>query len=311
VPAAVPISYGENHRREGKENYVETRTRGFSVILGVGLFAASTAIATAQQPSITKITQTGQSQSTTSTRVVKATVVSVNGNKVVGEDAAGKATEYTIPEGFKFQFEGREIGVAELKPGMHVSATITTTTTTTPVWVTEIKTGRVLVVSGHNIIVRGPQGNRLFSNKDAEQRNVTVMRNGQQVSLSDLRPGDNFTATIITDEAPRVVSEREVQAIAHAAPQPAAAAAATAPTEAPAAAPAATPSEAPAAAPVAASAEAPAAAPTDAAAAASPPAVAPAAEAPAPASGFPMWLLWLLILIVILVVVFLLRRRKS
>jgi hypothetical protein len=198
---------------------MKARTGDFSVILGVGLLAASAAIATAQQPSTTKIMQTGQPAMTTSTRMVKATVVSVDGNNVVGEDAAGHATQYTIPDGFKFQFEGRDIGVGELKPGMHVSATITTTTTTTPVWVTTIKTGKVLVVSGHNIIVRGPEGNRVFSNKDAEQRNVTVMRNGQQVSLSDLRAGDIFTAVIITDEAPRVVSETEAQALVKAAPQ--------------------------------------------------------------------------------------------
>ena len=287
---------------------MEARRGGFSVILGVGLLAASGAIATAQQPSITKITQAGQPQSTTSTRMVHATVVSVNGNRVVGEDAAGVATEYTIPEGFKFQFEGRDISVAELKPGMHVSATVTTTTTMTPVYVTEIKTGKVLAVSGTSIIVRGPHGNQVFTNKDAEKRNVTVMRNGQQVFLHELRAGDIFTAVIVTDEAPKVVSEREVQAMAHAAPEPAAApAAAPAPaaTEAPAAA------SAPGAAPTEAPAAAAGAAPTEAPAAASSQAAAPAPETAETASRFSTWFWLFVVLIVILVVVLLLRRRKS
>jgi hypothetical protein len=286
---------------------MKARRGGFSVILGVGLLAAS-AIAMAQQPSVTKITQTGQPATTTSTRIVNATVVSVDGSNVVAQDATGHATQYTIPDGFRFQFEGKDIGVADLKPGMHVSATITTTTTTTPVWVTTIKTGKVLVVSGHSLIVRGPEGNRVFSNKDAEQRNVTVMRNGQQVSLSDLRIGDIFTATIITDEAPRVVSEREVQAMAHAAPQPAAA-----PTEAPAAAPATAPTEA-AAAPAGAPTEvagAPAAAPTEAPAAASAPATTTTTETTETASRFPTSLLLLILLIVIVVVVMMVRRKKS
>jgi hypothetical protein len=151
---------------------MEVRTRPVSVILGIGLLTVSAAVATAQQPSITKTTQMGQPETTTSTRTVNATVVSVNGNKVVGKDATGKATEYTIPEGFKFQYQGREIGVSELQPGMNVSAKITTTTTMTPVHVTEIRTGKVLAVSGDNVIVRGPQGNRQFSNKDAEKRNA-------------------------------------------------------------------------------------------------------------------------------------------
>jgi hypothetical protein len=240
--------------------------------------------------------------------MVNATVVSVDGNNVVAEDGAGHATQYTIPDGFKFQFEGRDIGVAELKPGMHVSATITTTTTTTPVWVTTIKTGKVLLVSGHSIIVRGPEGNRVFSNKDAEQRNVTVMRNGQQVQLSDLRAGDNFTAVIITDEPPKVVSEREVQAMAKAAPQPA-----SAPANAPAAAPA--PTEAPAAgAPASAPAEVPtasvAAAPTEVPAA-SAPATATATETTETTSRSSTWVWLIVLVIVILVVVLLLRRKKS
>ena len=288
---------------------MRARTGGFSVILGVGLLVASAAVATAQQPSVTKVTQMGQPETATSTRVVHATVVSVNGNKVVAEDAAGKATEYTIPDGFKFQFGGKDIGVADLKPGMKVSAKITTTTTTTPVYVTEIKSGKVLAVSGTSVIVRGPQGNRVFTNQDAVKRNARIMRNGQQVEMHELRVGDIFTAVIVTDEAPKVVSEREVEAMVHAAPQ-----AASAPASAPAAAPAAAPTEAPAAAaaapaPTEAAAAAPAAVPTEAPSAA--PAAVPAPEAPAPASGFPSWLLWLLILIVILVVVFLLRRRKS
>jgi hypothetical protein len=234
----------------------------------------------------------------------------VNGNKVVAEDAAGKATEYTIPDGFRFQYGGKDIGVADLKPGMKVTAKITTTTTTTPVYVTEIKTGKVLVVSGQNIIVRGPQGNRVFSNQDAVRRNAKVIKNGQEVALSDLRVGDIFTAVIVTDNPPQVVSEREVEAMVHAAPQPA-----PAPAGAPAAAPGAAPTNAPAAAPAAPAAEAPAAtsseapppAPTEAAAQAP----APAAESTTTESRSSTWVWVFVLLIVILVVVFLLRRRKK
>jgi LPXTG-motif cell wall-anchored protein len=223
---------------------MEVSTRRVSVILG-GLLAVSAAIATAQQPSITKTTQYGQAETTTSTRTVNATVVSVNGNKVVGRDATGKATEYTIPEGMKFQYQGREIGVADLKPGMDVSAKITTTTTMTPVHVTEIRTGKVLAVTGDNVIIRGPQGNRVFANKDAEKRNAKIIKDGKEVALSDLRVGDNVSAVIVTDAEPRIVSEREAQAmVTGGAPAPAPAPAASAPAPAPAPAPAAEPAPA-------------------------------------------------------------------
>ena len=216
-----------------------------SVVL-VGVLLA-VGVASAQQPSATTTTQMGTPETTTSTRVINATVVSVNGNKVVGKDASGKATEYTIPDGFKFQFEGRDIGVADLKPGMKVSATVTTTTTTTPVTVTEIRKGKVLAVVGDDVIVRGPQGVRRFSNQDARARNATIMRDGKQISLSDLHVGDVFTAVIVTDHPPKVVSAREAKAYASEEPKPAAApATAAAPAPAPAQAPAAAPAPAPA-----------------------------------------------------------------
>ena len=289
---------------------MKLRTGRVSVILGLGLLAVSAAVATAQQPGTTKTTQTGQAQTSMSSHTVNATVVSVNGNKVVGKDASGKATEYTIPDGFKFQFEGRDIGVAELKPGMHVSAKITTTTTTTPVYVTEIKSGKVLAVSGTNIIVRGPQGNRVFSNQDAVKRNAKIMRNGQEVFISDLRPNDIFTAVIVTDMEPRVVTDREVQAMVSAAPQPAPAPAQAPPAAAPAPAPTDVPMAAPAEAPAAAPTEAPAMAPAEAPAPTPADATAPAVE-PGPTKGKFGMLFWLIIILIVIFLIFWLMRRKK
>ena len=227
---------------------MKSRTGGFSAFLGMGLLVATAGVATAQQTSSTTTTQMGKPQSTTSTRVIQGTVISVNGNKVVGRDLNGKTAEYTVPDGFKFENEGKEIGVADLKPGMKVKATITTTTTTTPVTVTEIRKGTVLKVSGDNVIVRGPLGVRRFSNEDATKHGAKIMRDGKEIALSDLREGDNFTAVLVTDHPPTVVSEREAKAYATGgAPAPAPApAAASAPAPAPAPAPAAEPAPAPA-----------------------------------------------------------------
>ena len=227
---------------------MKSRTGGFSAFLGMGLLVATAGVATAQQTSSTTTTQMGKPQSTTSTRVIQGTVISVNGNKVVGRDLNGKTAEYTVPDGFKFENEGKEIGVADLKPGMKVKATITTTTTTTPVTVTEIRKGTVLKVSGDNVIVRGPLGVRRFSNEDATKHGAKIMRDGKEIALSDLREGDNFTAVLVTDHPPTVVSEREAKAYATNAPA-AAPAAASAPAPAPAPAPAAAPAGAPAPAP--------------------------------------------------------------
>ena len=55
---------------------------------------------------------------------------------------------------FRFTVNGRAMSVHELQPGMTGTATITTRTRTTPVTVTEVKNGQVLMTTGGNIYVR-------------------------------------------------------------------------------------------------------------------------------------------------------------
>jgi hypothetical protein len=218
-------------------------------LLGAALLVGIAASAAAQNPSAQTTTEMGKPVTTTTTRHISGKIVSVDGNKVVVQ-GGGAATEYTVPDGFKFQMGGKDVGVADLKPGMTVSATVTTSVTTTPVTVTEIRKGKVLAVSGETVIVRGPNGVRSFTQSDLEKRHVVLKNDqGQPLTLGTLHPGDHFTAIIVTDEPPKVVSEREAKAYVQAAPAPAAAAAKPAPAPAPAAAPAPAPAPAPAAAP--------------------------------------------------------------
>jgi len=126
-----------------------------------------------------------------------------------------------------------------LKPGMKVTAVITTTTTVTPVTVTEVRQAEVLAVSGSAIIVRGPSGNRMWTAKDVAGRNIKIFREGKAVEISELKAGDRLTATIVSEKPPQKVSEQQVNAMVHGAP--------AAPAPAPEAAPAPAPEPAPAA----------------------------------------------------------------
>lgn len=180
-------------------------------------------------------------QTTTMTETKNFEVIEVNGDKVVLQGAEG-AKEFTVPADFRFNVDGQMLPVSALKPGMKGTATITTTTTSKPVYVTEIKNGQVLKVAGGSIIVRTDQGIRSFTQGDIERRNVEIIKDGKPVMLSDLQVGDRLSAKIVTEGAPQVLTERDVQASASAPPAATQVAQATAPAPAPA------PSSAPAAA---------------------------------------------------------------
>jgi len=186
-----------------------------------------------------------QTTTTTLTENKKFEVVSVDGNTLVVKLPEG-TREISVPDDFRFIVNGQPLSVHDLKPGMAGMATITTRTKSTPVTVTEVKNGEVVLASGGTIFVRTPDGQtRSFTQSDVDKRGVKIMREGKAAQVSDFRQGDQLTATIITTTAPRIVTDREVQATIAAAKKPAAAA-----TPAPAAAP-------PPSAPPAAAAQAP------------------------------------------------------
>jgi hypothetical protein len=59
----------------------------------------------------------------------------------------------------------------------------------------------------------------MVSEGDIEKRGIRLMRNNQPAQLTDFRQGDRFTATIVTDGPPQILTEKEVQAnIASASP---------------------------------------------------------------------------------------------
>jgi hypothetical protein len=150
-------------------------------------------------------------QSSTSTERRKFEVLGVNGNALIVREASG-AKEYIVPDTFRFTVGGKELSVHELTPGMNGTATITTTTTVTPVTLTEVKQATVMQASGNSVIVRGPQGIRMFSVSDLDKRKITILRDGKPVDLAELREGDRLTATIVTEKPPKVVKEQDVKA---------------------------------------------------------------------------------------------------
>src|SRR6188508_423968 len=82
-----------------------------------------------------------------------------------------------------------------------------------------------VTVTGVNIIVRTPEGVRSFTQGDVDKRGIRIFRNGKPVQLSELREGDQLSATFITSAPPRIMTEQEVRATVPAAAATAGAAA--------------------------------------------------------------------------------------
>ena len=237
----------------------------------------------------------------------KFEVISVDGNQLVFSDERGTNT-LTVPDGFRFTVDGKQLAIGDLKPGMKGTAIVTTTTTVTPVTITVIKKGVVVATGPASLTVKDEADGvrKRFTQDQLNDRGIKIIKEGKVTHVGDVQKGDEITATIVSQGPPVVVTEQEVQAsLAQAAPAPAATTTAAAP---------ATPAEPAASAapamtePASASAMAPAA---SAEMAAPPPTMAAApASAPAESSGLGTTG-WIIIVLLIAVAIYFFSRRKK
>ena len=158
---------------------------------------------------------------TTSTKVESGVVVYAGGNTLITKESDGVTRKHIVPDGFYFQMGGKNVTLADLKPGDHITAVITDVTQATPVTVTRVVKGKVVESSMGSILVQNSKGQLVkYSSKDTEGRDVTILMNGKEVALSDLKAGDQLDATIVTKYPPEVSTLRSVNANVAAAPTP-------------------------------------------------------------------------------------------
>lgn len=154
------------------------------LVFAVGAFAQDTSK-----------TEVIQGQSTISTTRVSGTVVYVAGNDLVVKLDSGEVKHFQVaPSATATTDDGRQITIAEAKPGMRLTRTITTTTT--PETVETIRTikGRVWYVQPpHRVILSLPEGNKSYMVPDGQKFSI----NGAEGTIWDLRKDMEVTATVI------------------------------------------------------------------------------------------------------------------
>jgi hypothetical protein len=149
------------------------------------------------------------------TEVTRGEVVYVSGNDLVVKLESGEVRHFTVPEGATAVVDGKTVTVHDLKPGMKLQRTITTTSAPRTVTTTRTVKGKVWHASGNNVILTLPSGeNKQYKVPDGTKFNI----DGQEKTVFDLRKGMNVSATVVTTTPEVVVSQK--RAVTGTAPPP-------------------------------------------------------------------------------------------
>jgi LPXTG-motif cell wall-anchored protein len=175
------------------------------LVLALGVVCL--ALTTSLSAQVKSETSTASGQAAQEVQVERGEVVYVSGNDVVVKMEDGTIRHVSnVPESARIRVDGKELGVHDLKPGMKLERTITTTTT--PKLVTTVKSvkGKVWnVTPPSNVILTLEDGsNQQFKIPKGQKFNV----DGQMVDAWGLKKGMLITATKVVEEP---VSEVSVQ----------------------------------------------------------------------------------------------------
>jgi len=152
-------------------------------------------------------TKTSVGYPTTDIQVDRAKVVLVDGNDLVVKTEQGKLVHFAnIPESARATVDGQELSIHDLKPGMMLQRTITTTTTPEMITTAKRVKGTVWQINPPESVVLTLENGKNQQFKIPKGTKFTV--DGQPTDAWGLKPGMKVTATKIT-EAPEEVVEQQ------------------------------------------------------------------------------------------------------
>jgi hypothetical protein len=178
---------------------------GIAPVLSMVLWCLALALTTSAQVQTTTSTSSGQA--TKVVKVERGEVVSVNGNDLIVKMEDGTIRHFpNVPEGARVTVDGQQLGIHDLKPGMKLQRTITTTTTPKTVTTVQTVTGTVWQVTPPlSVILTMENGqNQSFKIPKGQKFNV----NGEMVDAFGLKKGMRISATKIVEVPETVVAEQ-------------------------------------------------------------------------------------------------------
>ena len=172
-------------------------------LLVLGFACAALVMATAAQETRKTTTASGKPQ--TQVQVQRGEVVAVSGNNLVVKMENGEIRQLVVPDSARATVDGKELSVHDLKPGMKLERTITTTTTPQTVTTVRSVEGRVVRVQPPlNVTLQLADGTMKTYKVPEGQK---FMINGQEKTVFDLRKNMEITATAVTEHPAEVVEQ--------------------------------------------------------------------------------------------------------
>jgi LPXTG-motif cell wall-anchored protein len=160
----------------------------------------------------------GIAAASVTTDIREGEILWIEGNTIVVRGQEG-VQKFEVDEDVRFNLDGKEVSVHELKPGTKFTAQITTTTKPVQEYATEVKEAEVINVLGNNIVFKLANGEyKRYTADRLKSIDLTITKDGKPITASELRKGDRISATIITPLPPSTVTETEL-AVALSSPQ--------------------------------------------------------------------------------------------
>jgi hypothetical protein len=176
------------------------------LVLAIVTVCIAFALSAGAQVQTTTTTTAGQSSQVV--KVERGEVLAVEGNDLIVRMADGSIRHFeNIPESAKATVDGKQLGIHDLKPGMKLQRTITTTTTPQIVTTVETVTGKVWHVAPPLSVILTLENGTNQSFKIPKDQKFKV--NGEMVDAFGLRKGMVVTATRIVEVPVSVTSQEK------------------------------------------------------------------------------------------------------
>jgi len=185
-------------------NLIFSWTRS-SLLVTAGAICLCFAPSTRAQVQSTTTATSGTATKTVT--VERGTVVLVQGNDLIVKMDDGTIRHFpNVPESARVTVDGQSLGIHDLKPGMKLQRTITTTTTPKTITTVQTVTGKVWYVNAPNSVILTMENGQNQSFKIPQGQKFNV--DGQIVDAFGLRKGMNVTATKIVEVPETVVAQQ-------------------------------------------------------------------------------------------------------